>query len=368
MSDSINAFKVSADSLQGLTQNLLTAWGMRPEAAEETAQLIVETDLWGVDSHGVSMLPFYEVLRDSGHWIPQAEPEWVRDFPSFALLDGGHGLGHRTAKKAMQKAVDKARQTGVAVVSVRHSNHFGAAGLYAKAAADQGFIGFVTSTSRFPMLVPTRARMPVLGTNPIAFAAPAGGHHPFVLDMATTTVAANKVKVYELNNEPIPAGWVLDAAGQPVTDSALGMDYVYRQPEGGLTPLGGTAKLGSHKGYGLGMLAEILSGPLAGAAFASLRAKDAKPNIGHFFLAIDPNAFRDEGAFETDLETIIDVLHNTPPMDTEHPVLVAGDPEVQIRTQRLREGIPLGPKLQAQLRELCQRTAVPYDLTSVTPM
>ena len=146
-------------------------------------------------------------------------------------------------------------------------------------------------------MVPTRGAAPVLGTNPIAFAAPARRNRPFVLDMATTTVAANKVKVYDLNRKPLPEGWVVDERGPPVTDAALAMDYLFKRPEGGLTPLGGTPEMGSHKGYGLAMMVQILGATLTGGSFSPLRNRDADgpdepDNIGHFFLAIDPKAFR----------------------------------------------------------------------------
>ncbi|MDV7213526.1 Ldh family oxidoreductase [Azotobacter beijerinckii] len=359
--------KVSAESLRALTAAVLAAWGMPVAAAGETAALIVETDLSGVDSHGVSMLPFYEGLRDAGDWVPDAEPRLVRESPCTALLDGGHGLGHRTAMQAMRLAADKAQRIGLGAVAVSNSNHFGAAGLYARAAAERGLIGLVASTTRSPMLVPTRASVPVLGTNPLAFAAPARRNRPFVLDIATTTVAANKVKVYDLQSRDIPAGWVVDEAGRPVTSSARAMDYLFRRPEGGLTALGGVAELGSHKGYGLGMLAQILAGPLCGAAFAPLRGKDDKPNIGHFFLALDPAAFRGEDAFENELDAIVDALHATPAADPALPVLVAGDPEAQTREARLRDGIPLPDRLQAQLREICRRAGVSHRLEVAAP-
>ncbi len=345
--------RVTAGDLRQLTAAILSAWGMPARAAAETARLIVETDLLGIDSHGVSMLPFYETLRASGKWRPEAVARLIRDLPCTALLDGDQGLGYCTAWQAMQLAVGKARQTGVGVVAVRNSNHFGAAGLYARAATRCGLIGLVTSTARLPMMMPTHARQPVLGTNPIAFAAPARRNRPFVLDMATTTVAANKVKVYELQNRDIPAGWVVDGKGRPVTDSAMAMDHLFRSPEGGLSALGGSPDMGSHKGYGLCMLAQILAGPLGGAVWSS-----HPQEVGHFFLALDPQAFRPEGAFEKDLDSLIDVLHATPPVDPARPVLVAGDPEAAARAQRLRDGIPLPRKLQDQLREISRRAGI----------
>lgn len=360
--------RVPHERLQRQVEAILSAWSMPAPTARETAELIVETDLLGIDSHGISMLPAYQKLRDAGHLDLQASPTLVRESPCSALLDAGHGLGHCVAVQAMRLAGEKAASVGLGAVAVRNSHHFGAAGLYARIAAEQGLIGLVTSTTRSRMLVPSRARMPVLGTNPIAFAAPARRNRDFVLDMATTTVAANKVKVYDFYQRDVPPGWVIDAQGNPVTASDQALDLVYERPEGGLTPLGASSELGDHKGYGLAMLAQILSGPLGGAEFAALRQPGDRPDIGHFFLAIDPGAFRGAGEFEDELDDIIDELHATQPTDPRKPVLVAGDPEAQNRQQRLVEGIPLPEKLLRQLRDICDESGAAYLLTGENPI
>src|SRR6267378_4450182 len=213
---------------------------------------------------------------------------------------------------------------------------------------------------------PSRRGVPVLGTNPIAFAAPARRNAPFLLDMATSTVANNKIKVYELNGKPLPPGWVLDERGRPVTDPATALDIVYRNKKGGQTPVGGTAEMSSHKGYGLALMVHILGGTLSGASFSPIRVKTQgagdPDRLGHFFLAIDPKAFRPEGAFEDDLDAVIDVLHATPPVDPALPVLVPGDPENAARARRLREGIPIPRSLSEKIRNICQRAGVAFLL------
>jgi len=205
-----------------------------------------------------------------------------------------------------------------------------------------------------------------MGTNPIAFAAPARRHPSFLLDMATTTVAAGKVKVHKLNHKPLPPGWVVDGDGRTVTDPEEAFRYVFERPDGGITPLGGTREAGSHKGYGLAVLVHILGGTLPGASFSPIRNRTQRPsdphNIGHFFLAIDPRAFRDEGAFEEDLDQVIDVLHNAKPADPAQPVLVAGDPELTTRTERLENGVPVPDDLMVQLRAVVARAGVPFGL------
>jgi LDH2 family malate/lactate/ureidoglycolate dehydrogenase len=266
----------------------------------------------------------------------------------------------------MSMAVDKCREIGVAVVSVFNSHHFGAAGCYSRIASDRGAIGMVTSATRGVSMVPTFGAEPVMGTNPLAFAAPTRRNPPFQLDMATTTVAAGKVKVYKLNHKPLPSGWVVDGDGKPVTDVETAFSHVFERPDGGITPLGGPREVGGHKGYGLAVMVHILGGTLAGASFSPLRNKTQKPsdphNIGHFFMAIDPKAFRAGGEFEEDLDQVIDVLHGAKRVDPNQPVLVAGDPEMATRAERLRDGVPVPDDLMDQLRAVAKSAEVPFVL------
>jgi LDH2 family malate/lactate/ureidoglycolate dehydrogenase len=361
------ALNVSAERVRRQITSILLAWSMPEDLAQITAEVMVETDLMGVDSHGISMLMLYERMWTAGQVQLRARPRVVHDAGCTALVDGGAGLGHPVGVMAMKLAVDKALAHGMGGVGVFNSHHFGAAGFYARLATDRGVLGMVASSARTVVMVPTRGAAPVLGTNPLAFAAPARRNRPFVLDMATTTVAANKVKIYDLNRKPLPEGWVVDERGRPLTDAGLAMDYLFKRPEGGLTPLGGTPERGSHKGYGLAMMAQILGATLTGGSFSPLRNRDGtRPdepdNIGHFFLAIDPKAFRPPGAFEDDLDAAIDVLHATPPSDAAEPVLVAGEPEDQSRVRRLREGVPIPPALDRHIRDICGRCGADYVL------
>ena len=346
---------------------ILESWGMDAEIVRTTAEVMVETDLAGIDSHGVSMLMDYENSKSKGKLNLRARPHVVKETAVTALIDADAGLGHPAAVKGMKLAVTKAKAMGVGVVSVFNSHHFGAAGYYAALASKEGLVGMVTSATRSIAVVPTRAAVPVLGTNPIAFAAPARRNRPFLLDMATSSVANNKIKVYELNGKRLPPGWVLDGKGQPVTDPAVALKMIYeKKGDGGQTPLGGTAEMSSHKGYGLALMVHILGGALSGASFSPIRVRTQKPSdpdrLGHFFLAIDPKAFRPEGAFEEDLDAVIDELHGTTPVDAAQPVLVAGDPEAAARERRLREGIPLPAPLLEKLRAICERSGVAFIL------
>jgi len=339
---------------------------MSEEHAETTARMMVETDLRGVDSHGISMLPTYDQEFRAGRLNMRPVYKTVREAAASALIDADASLGHPVSVLAMNRAVDKCLEAGVAAVTVVNSHHFGAAGCYSKIAADRGVIGMVTSATRGVTMVPTFAAEPVLGTNPLAFAAPARRNPPFLLDMATTTVAAGKVKVYKLNHRALPEGWVVDEKGHAVTDPEQAFRHVFNQPEGGITPLGGAREVGGHKGYGLAVMVHILAGTLSGASFSPIRNRTQKSsdphNIGHFFLAIDPRAFRDAGLFEDDLDQVLDVLRGARPADPDQPVLVAGDPEIVTRAERLQNGVPIPDDLMVQLRKVVDTAKVPFVL------
>jgi len=359
---------IAHDRVRRQIVNILQAWGMAHDLVEITADAMVETDLMGVDSHGISMLMAYEQRKIDGKLNLKAKPTIVRETPAMALVDGQAGLGHPVAAFAMNLAVDKALKIGVSGVGVRNSHHFGATGVYARIASRRGVIGMVTSATRGIIMPPTRGKVPVLGTNPIAFSAPAKRNRPFTLDMATTTVAANKVKVYDLNNKKLPEGWVVDSEGNSVTDARRAMEMMHDgSKSGGVTPVGGLETMASYKGYGLAAMAHILGGTLNGGSFSPIRErtqKDTDPdNIGHFFLAIDPKSFRGEGEFESDLDEMIDILHATPPIDPSRPVLVAGDPEAMEREKRLKHGIPIPEKLDKHIRDICGRCGAEYVLT-----
>jgi LDH2 family malate/lactate/ureidoglycolate dehydrogenase len=355
--------RVAAEQIRGQLVSVFRAWGMSDAHAATTAEMMVETDLRGVDSHGIGMLPTYDQEFRNGRLNMRPTFKKVRETEATALIDADASLGHPAAAYGMNLAVDKCLQVGVAVYN---SHHFGAAGCFSRIAADRGVIGMVTSATRGVTMVPTFGAEPVMGTNPLAFAAPAKRNAPFELDMATTTVAAGKVRVYKLNHKPLPSGWVVDGDGKTVTDSAKGFQHV-SDKDGGITPLGGTREAGSHKGYGLGVMVHVLAGTLAGASFSPIRNQTQKAsdphNIGHFFMAIDPRAFREEGAFEEDLDQVIDVLHNAKRVDANQPVLVAGDPERANKKERLEQGVPIPDDLMEQLKAVAKNANVPFVLT-----
>jgi len=350
--------RIPAETIRRQLEAVFGRWGMDEGHIATTVEAMVATDLSGVDSHGLGMLPSYHDRRARGIVNDRPDIRVVREKPAVALIDADRSLGHPPSVMAMRLAVEKARDAGVAVVGVRNSNHFGAAGYYSRMAAEMGVVGMAMTNAPGPAMVPTFGRESVLGTNPLAFAAPAKRNPPFALDMATTTVAVGKLNIARRLGKAIPEGWALNAAGQPETDGAAA--YAARR----LTPLGGDRERGSHKGYGLGMMVEILCAVLTGA-WSDGRGADGRPvrtkrDVGHFFLAIDPAKVRSDGAFEDDLDRMIDMLHATPPVDPENPVLVAGDPEVACRAERLENGIPVAETLIEETRRVAEAAGAPF--------
>ncbi|MBI2207710.1 MAG: Ldh family oxidoreductase [Candidatus Rokubacteria bacterium] len=347
------------ERLHAFIVECLVAMTMARRAAETTAGLMVRTDLRGVESHGIDMLPRYWELWRDGVIAMDAEPLVLRDDGATALLDGRKGLGHPVSARAMQLAIDKARTFGIGIAAVKHSNHFGAAANYSMMALAHDLIGVATTNTPYVAMVPTFGRAAKLGTNPISFAAPAGDEPPFVLDMATTTVAFGKIRVASRWEKPIPEGWAVDERGISTTDPFVALKARL------LTPVGGSRETGGHKGYGLAVMVDILSGVLGGAVYGDLYYRSDMPerklgNVGHCFAAIDPARFREIDEFKRDMDDMIRSLKATPPAEGQTRVLVAGEPEAAAEQTRRANGIPISPGLAAQIARVADDLGVPH--------
>jgi LDH2 family malate/lactate/ureidoglycolate dehydrogenase len=341
-------------------QAILAAWGMAEENAETTADVLSWADLHGVDSHGISMIPGYDRLRREGRANMQARPRIAKETPVSALVDGDGGLGHVPARFAMQLAIDKAKAIGMAIVAVKNSAHFGATGYYTLMAAREGLIGIACTSASSIQVAPTFGREAKLGTDPWSFAAPTANGEPFLLDMATTTVAAGRIRNKANEGLQCPPGWVLTEEGLPSTDPLEA-----REKGGYLTSLGGSPENSSYKGYGLSVMVNILGACLSGATLITDPMHTKKPqgnDIGHCFIAIDPGLFRTREEFATDVGRLCDDLRATRPVDPAQPVMVAGDPQWRNAERRRRDGIPVGAGLLGQIRQIAQASAAPWLL------
>ena len=326
----------------------------RPEA-EIAATALVAADLRGVDTHGVIRFnphSWYVKWLTDGSMNPRPQIRRVTEGPSTALLDGDYGMGMVIGHRAMEIAIQKAQRAGVAMVGVRNSRHYGMSAYYSMLALPYDMIGIaMTNASR--QVVPTFGREAKYGTNPMCFAVPTNRELPFVLDMATTTAAAGKLELAARFGKSIPAGWALDQ------DAAQTNDPRIAQQARKLLPLGGTRDGGSHKGYGLAILVEILSGVLTGTVTALNDNQDPR---GHFFAAIRVDAFRPAQEFKDDMDRLIRDLKSTSPQIGHERVYVAGEIEFETAAARAEHGIPLHGSVLKGLREVAQQLGIPYDL------
>ena len=323
--------------------------------AEIAANVLVASDLRGVDTHGVIRFnPHAWYIKWLREGVMTAKPNIrvIKENASTALLDADNGMGFVAGHRAMELAIKKARESGVGIVTVRNSRHYGMSAYYSMLALPHDMIGIaMTNASR--QVVPTFGREARFGTNPISFAIPAQHEQAFVLDMATTTAAAGKLELAIRLGKPVPTGWALNEKAEPTTDPKVA------QQARRLLPLGGSRESGSHKGYGLGILVEILCGVLTGTLTALNPNQEPR---GHFFGAIDPSAFRPAAEFKADMDRLIHELKSTPPVEGESRVYVAGEIEFETAEERSERGIPLHSSVLNGLRDVAAQLGVPYDL------
>ncbi|MFN5332271.1 MAG: Ldh family oxidoreductase [Bacteroidota bacterium] len=345
------------------TEDLLKKIGCSDEDAQLGAKVLLSADLRGIDSHGVARLSGYVRLWEKGRINAQPKIHVSYETPSTAVVDGDGGLGLVVAPYAMQVAIKKAKQVGTGWVSVKNSNHFGIAGCHAMLALEHDMIG-IALTNASPLVAPTFSKERLLGTNPIAVAIPAKEEPPFVADMATTTAANGKLEMLQRKGLDTPSGWVQDKDGNPST-SANGV-----KEGGALLPLGGDKEHGSHKGYALGAIVDILSAVLSGANYGPwvppfVAFLDPLPNlvgqgIGHFFGARRVDAFRPADEFTSHMDQWIRRFRSATPTSGHEKVLIPGDPERELESLRRSQGIPLLPPVVQDLRELGNRFGVPF--------
>ena len=340
----------SLSDLHAFVANVLTALGVPPGDAETTAQRMLEADLRGMAAHGAFRLPQYVRRIEAAGYNLHPDVRAVRETPVSALLDGDNGLGQVVVTRATERAIAKAREHGLGWVGVRGSNHAGAAGVYASMGLEHDLIGVYLAVGSSNHLPAWGGLDPLLSTNPLAVAIPAGAEPPVVLDMATTVVSYGRIKLAAERGEQLPEGWMVDHRGEPLTDPR-------RSSEGFLLPIGG------YKGYGLGVVIGMLAGVLNGAAFGSevvdFTADHRTPtNTGQSIFMMRPDLFRPLHEFQASMDERIRELRASTPMPGHSPVRLPGD-QMAARAERARrDGVQLGADTVAQLRALGDRLGV----------
>ncbi|RIK39180.1 MAG: oxidoreductase [Chloroflexi bacterium] len=340
--------RIHAEALKQFVIDVLESYGMRAEDARISADVLVESDLRGIDSHGVPRLAFYATRLGDGAINLDAELQTVRETAATLTLDAQNGFGPPMAYRAMERCIAKAKEAGVCLATVGHSNHYGIAGYYATMALEHPGMAGISMTNATPLLVPTFGAVAMLSTAPIAAAFPAGVEPPFILDGATTAVAWGKVEIARRQGKELPPGLVVDAAGRTVTDPFAAV---------ALSPLGGERQTSGQKGYGLSLLVEMLCSQLSGSVWSRYvsGSRDNPPrpsDTSHAFIAIDVTAFQPLEAFTASVDAMLRELRATPPAAGHERLLIPGDPEREAYADRIERGIPVHPSVIADLRAL----------------
>ncbi len=365
---------ISAETLRNFTNRIFHAAGFAADDAERATDVLLWASLRGVDTHGIRNLKRYYidsaggVGRRDGVIIPDAPLTTEHESPTTAAFNAHGGLGLSVSVRAMEFAIAKAGEQGVAVVTVRNSTHFGAAGYYAQMAAGRDMLGFASTGYFFPhgqekAVVPFGGLLPMLSTNPLAMACPSLSF-PFLMDLSTSTVPVNRVEMLEEQGKAIPANWALGSDHRPTTDPQAVQKMV---------PLGGATEYGGHKGYALALGGWILTGLLSGAWCANpapdrvlgktpeTKLGFAQEGIGHIFAAVRLDQFGDPGTIKRGLSAMMEALNESPPAEGFERVLVPGQKEAETLARRAREGIPLSDATWADLQSLAGQFGVPLE-------
>ena len=347
------------------TSQVLQKMGFTEDDSAQCARVFLAAEKRGISTHGVIRIADYFKLWEAGRINVSPNIRVVHESPSTALIDGDGTIGMLPSVKAMKVAISKAHAAGTGWVAVRNSSNFGIAGYYAMMALECDMIGFAC-TNASPLVAPTFSAVPMLGTNPIAVAIPAGQQPPFVADFATTPITRGKFTVAAKKGEKIGFGYAQDAAGNP-TDDPTTIEH-----GGSMLPLGGDRAHGSHKGYCLGAMVDILAAVLSGANFGPfvppmmsylpLLEQKSGDGWGHFFGAMRVDAFMPTGEFKTRMDKWIDTMRQAQSAEGQSHVLIPGDPERENEERIGREGISLLPQVVADMEMIAQKTGMKFDV------
>jgi L-2-hydroxycarboxylate dehydrogenase (NAD+) len=349
--------KVPVATLVAFMKEALAAMNISQEDAEIISDVIITSDLWGVRSHGIAHLKMYHERMKKGLQLPVTKIAVVKDTPTTAVLDGGNGMGMVIGHHAMKMAIEKARQFGLGAVAVRNSSHYGVAGYYPLMAVKEGMVG-ISVTNAHPSTAPTFGTKPMLGTNPIAIAAPTDEPFPYMYDAATSVVPRGRIEVAARANKSIPEGWVIGKDGSSATDTSTMLKEM-DLGNAAILPVGGLGDLfGGHKGYGLATMVEIFSAAFQDGTYLwglTDTDKDGKSQflrIGHFFLAIDVEHFIALENFKTITGNMMRELRCSNVAPGQSRIYTAGEKEYY-NTQRVHaEGVEIPPGVQKGLLEL----------------
>lgn len=328
-------------------------FGFSEDESKIITDVLLTSDKFGIESHGMQRISRYHKGIQKGLIKVDAVPEVIFETPVTAVLDAHDGMGQLVAYKAMNMAIEKAKKSGIAIVSVRNSNHYGIAGYYAKMASDEGLMG-MSCTNSEAIMVPTFGKKAMLGSNPIAVAMPADPY-PFLFDASTSVVTRGKLEMYNKAEKELPAGWALDAQGKPSKNAGEVLGNIVGKRGGGIVPLGGNEELtGSHKGYGYGMLCEIFSSIFSmGVTSDKCCTFKDRNGICHGFAAIDPAIFGNAEDIKAHFSEFLETLRQSPKAEGVERIYTHGEKEILAEKERRENGIPVNDNTMVELANLC---------------
>jgi LDH2 family malate/lactate/ureidoglycolate dehydrogenase len=335
--------RIDRQELERFCAGVFAALGMPDGDAGVAARVLVAADASGIPSHGVGRMGRYVEGLSTGLMLPKAESVLVNEGPTTLVVDARGAMGAPVSVRTMDRVIEKAKEYGSAFACVRDSNHFGIAGFYARMALEADMIG-IAMTNTAALGVPTFGTKAMFGTNPFAFAAPAGREKSFVLDMSTTVVTRGKIEVHQRSAKPLQPGWTVDQSGKATSDAAQVLEGLQNRSGGGILPLGGLGTAyGGHKGYGLAVMVDILCALLCGAPFGQnvYDTPTSSARVSHFFGAIKIASFRNPEDFRRDMDAMLGELRTSPPAEDQDRVLYAGLPEQEREAEYAVKGIPL---------------------------
>ncbi|MBN1257313.1 MAG: Ldh family oxidoreductase [Planctomycetes bacterium] len=354
------SLRYTRTELERFCREIFEKLQLSPEDSRVSAEVLTASDAYGIPSHGMGRLWRYVNALNERQVIHDAEDEIIKETPSTIMIDAHGGMGAPVSVRCMERVIAKAKATGCAFGCVRNSNHFGIAGYYANMALEHDMLGFAMSNTG-ALGVPTFGRQVMYGSNPLAFAAPANEEKAFLLDMSTTIVSRGKLEVYENAEEPLPEGWAVDKTGKSATDAHAILDDMLHRLGGGLLPLGGISEQGGgHKGYGLAIMVDILSGVLGGGTFGPDIYDTATvfARMCHFFGAIRIDYFRDPEEFRQDMDKMLRQLRTAEPAEGEERVYFAGLKEFEEEARRKANGIPVHLNIVKQVTDIAKELGV----------
>ena len=344
----------SYEELNRFCQDVFESFGFTKEESGIITDVLLTVDLYGFESHGMQRMLRYHKGIEKGTIHPKEQPEIVFETPVSAVVDGHNGMGQLISLFAMNKAIEKAKKTGIGIVSVRNSNHFGIAGYYTKMACDQGLLG-MSCTNSEAIMVPTFGKQAMLGSNPIAVSMPAEPY-PFFFDCSTTVVTRGKLEMYNKSGTPLPDGWALDKNGHASNNAPDVLANIVSKGGGGIMPLGGCEEVsGSHKGYGYGMICELFSSILSlGVTSDQCCTFSDKTGICHGFMAIDPAIFGDPEKIKQHFSDYLEAVRESPKADGKDRIYTHGEKEILAEKDRRENGIPVNDNTMVELANLCE--------------